>query len=127
LTHTGPLNYTLAGAVRQNLRVEGRLDQGPLKLAVAASDPTVEIDLKGAEQKLTLTVDLGEVQLSAPYSAVNPDALASGTFAIDWKGITATVTLDQTGISFKNVSLGNGTSTIKLDDVTLVAIDLNPA
>src|SRR5205823_1331504 len=69
----------------------------------------------------------GPVGAQLPWKAVSPDSLASGTLALDLRGATAAVTIadGQTSVKLTGLGLGGGTSSIKLDGASLLAVTLN--
>ena len=60
---------------------------------------------------------------------MDAESLATGTFTLDWKGLsfTATARDGDDVVRIDNIGLGDSTSRIKLDDHTLIAVDLNPS
>jgi hypothetical protein len=127
LQRNGEQDFTLSGSVLDAVDVEGSLADGPFALGVAAKDPLWSLHADGVVRTLDVTLDLGEVTLTAPWIDLFKTSLARGTFALDWKGLSAHVALDDGAktLDVTNIGLGDGTSTIKLDATTLVAIDLN--
>ncbi len=117
-------------AIRQELKIEGSLPGfGDLSFSSAAAEPLAALRLNGVAQTLTASIDLHRTQISMPWSAFDEFSGATGTLAIDWQGLSATVELgDSTSDSLfaiRNIGFGDGQSTVKLDDTTLLALDLN--
>jgi hypothetical protein len=65
----------------------------------------------------------------APWQMMNPESLATGTMAIDWGGLSGaiTVTDGDSRIRVTDLGFGDDTSTVALDELSLFALDLNPA
>ena len=123
----GRLDWTAALSVPQAIDVTGHVSEGPVAIHVDARDPMLSLRANGVRRELTATVDIGPVALTAPWKAVSPESLAVGTFHLDWRGLTGRVTLadGQSTLTFEDISLGDGTSSFKLDDVTLLSLALN--
>jgi hypothetical protein len=62
-----------------------------------------------------------------PNQMNDEGSLASGIWAIDWRGLSFTATAQDGAdeIVIDNIGLGDDTSTIKLDDTQLVGVDFN--
>lgn len=115
-------------AVRQPIRVEGSFPEvGMVAFSTAAADPLASLRFDGPNQRLTAAYDLGRTRLQAPYSAIDPLSLASGTFDLDLQGASATLVLEDAleALVVANIGFGDGTSTISLDEFELVALDFN--
>ncbi|HLU69103.1 MAG TPA: hypothetical protein VKZ63_22630 [Kofleriaceae bacterium] len=124
----GPQHVTLALEVREAIRVELDTADGRLAVSTEARTPLAALGLDGDDREIQLQVDVGRTVLSMPHAMMDPDSRASGTFALDWKGLSFTA-LARDGseqVAISSIGLGDSTSTISLDDTTLVAVDLNP-
>ncbi|GAB4569981.1 MAG: hypothetical protein Tsb0020_24470 [Haliangiales bacterium] len=75
-----------------------------------------------------LSYNLGRTTLSAPLSLPDSDNVEVSGLTVDLQGLTYDMTLSAGSdtVAIRNVGLGAGTSTVKLDDTELFAIDLNP-
>ncbi len=132
LTAYGPQDAGLAFSIREAVTISGGFPSiGNMSFSSAAADPLVELRVNGAEETMQAALALGRTQLSMPWAAINSDSLATGTFAIDWQGLSATLELSEAnanlpfGMLISNVGLGQGSSTAKLDEFTLLSVDLN--
>jgi len=114
-------------AVREAVRIEANADGGRIAFSTAAKDPLASLEIDAAAREITALFDLGETQLAMPYHMLDPDTLASGTWKLDWKGLsfTATARDGDDSIRIDNIGLGDDTSTIVLDDTQLLGVDLN--
>ena len=123
----GPKDVSVQLAVRRAVAIEGDLPGGHVAFSTAAADPLASLEVNAASRTLTALVDLGRTRLSAPWSMLNADSLASGVYAIDWQGLSlsASASDGDSSLHIDNIGLGDDTSTIKLGDHTLVAVDLN--
>lgn len=124
----GEADVSIEAAVRKAVRVDALLPgmEEPFRLSTAAKDPVVGVRMNGAASELTFDLDLGRTDVSMPWSQVSTSA-AGRLFAMSLGGISASTTLraGDTAARITNLGLGDGTTTIKVDDHTLVAIDLN--
>lgn len=125
LTVNGPKDVTLAGQVRQDVRIEAATADGPFAFSTAAKDPLWSIRAQGIERRLSLDLDLGVTTASFP--AMTDTGVLMGQMAIDWKGLSASVVLEDgaTSLVVNDIGIGDGQSTVKLGDETLLAFDLN--
>lgn len=123
----GPQEVAIQLAVRRAVAIEADLSSGHVAFSTAASDPLASLDIDAASRTVAVLLDLGRTRLSAPWSMLNADSLASGLYAIDWQGLsfTASASDGDDSLHIENIGLGDDTSTIKLGDHTLVAVDLN--
>lgn len=113
--------------VREALRFEtdSSGSGSAMKISTDARDPMFSM-LMG-ETKLAMTVDVGRTRVSGPWGDVQGDGLDLGNLDIDWQGLSYQIDLsaDSDILNVSNIGLGDGTSTIKLDGETLLAVDLN--
>lgn len=117
-------------AIREEIKIEGSIPGfGELRFSTAAATPLAALRLNGVAETLTASIDLNRTQLSAPWSALDELSFATGTLDVDWQGLSASVELGNTGsaslFAIRNIGLGDGQSTVKLDGATLLAFDLN--
>lgn len=118
----------LDAAIEQAARIEARTPEGPFSFSSAAKTPLLALTLDGARQEVQFALDIGRTQLSAPWSSIETESLVdSGVYALDFAGASYTTTLraDDQSIDITNIGLGDGTTTLKLDDHVLFAMDLN--
>lgn len=114
-------------AVREALRFEtdSSGSGSAMKISTEASDPLFSVLM--SETSLVMTVDVGRTRVSGPWGDIQGDALELGNLDIDWQGLTYQIDLsaDSDSVAVRNIGLGDGTSTIKLDSETLLSVDLN--
>jgi hypothetical protein len=113
--------------VRERIRFEtDSSGTGPaMKLETEASDPLYSVRM--SEESLVMAVNVGRTRVTGPWSEIQGDGLELGDLDIDWQGLTYEVTLaaGSDSLAVQNIGLGDGTSTIKLGDATLLSVDLN--
>jgi hypothetical protein len=113
--------------VREAIRFEtDSSGTGPaMKFETAASDPAYSVKL--GEASLTMAVNVGRTRVTGPWAEIQGDGLEIGDLDIDWQGLTYQVELaaGSNSLSVHNIGLGDGTSTVKLGDATLLSVDLN--
>jgi hypothetical protein len=118
---TGSL--TILGAKHAKLAVDIdraiSVDLDDLRLATAASH-LLAVDLDGNASKAAVSVALGETTAHLPGDELDPQARD-----LDLAGLSVDASFDGTTLALTNISLGNKTSTLKVDGQTAVAIDLN--
>jgi hypothetical protein len=121
----GPQDVSFQVAVREAVRIESE----GISFSTEAADPLASLRVEVAARRLTALLDLGRTRLSMPQSMNDEGSLASGLWSVDWQGLSFTATAQDGAdeIRIDDIGLGDDTSTIKLDDVQLVGIDLNPA
>lgn len=113
-------------AVREAIAIEVA-GASPMSFSTAAKDPLAQLLIDGVEREIVASFDLGRTTLSMPWSEWDWTSLATGTMNLDWQGLsfTAVVADGSNQIAIGNIGLGDGTSTLSLDDTALVSIDLN--
>lgn len=124
-----PKDVTVELSVRDAVTIQGQTSSGDsFSFSTAAADPLASIRIQAVARKITASLDLGRTTLSAPWQLLSPNSLASGRGAIDWKGLSGTMVLQDgaQSVQISDIGFGDGTSTIKLDNHTLFALDLNP-
>lgn len=129
LTVLGEAHVELDLATRSAVQIAGDFDGDAVAFTTAARQPIIAFEVDAVARQIGLSLDLGATTLTAPWSLIDDTSLASGVFALDWKGMSARATIAEgdTGIELEDIGFGDGTSTIKLDDQTLFALDLNAA
>ena len=126
LVVNGDKDVSLETAVRQPVRVEAALAQGAISFSSEAKEPMASIRLQ--ENQVTFRLDVGKTVLSVPWQLAGDGSLAQGdTFRMEFAGISVMTTLrpDDQSATIRNIGLGDGTTSIKLDDHALFALDLN--
>jgi hypothetical protein len=132
LVLNGPADVTVSFAIRQAVRVEGDLEAGSYLFSSAAKDPLFRARGEGAARRLSIDLDIGQTAVSFPWDSFSFDETedptpVSGQLAVDAKGLSGSVVLEE-GISqlrLSNIGLGEGKSTIKLDDYEILSWLLN--
>ncbi len=130
LTVHGSEDISVSVSIRERVAIVASIpDVGPLVYSSEAADPLFDLHLNAAEQEIGAVLALGRTQLSIPYAAFDDEeSNVQGNLSIDWQGLSAALLLNDNsggGIALTNVGFGEGQSTIKLDDTTLLSIDLN--
>ena len=125
----GDAHVAIGLAVRERVVIAMPAAGGRFDFSTEARDPLIELDLDGSARQVALLLDLGRTVVSMPMQEADPFSLATGTWALDWKGLSMTATArdGEDRIELTNIGLGDDTSTLSLDDTVLVAIDLNAA
>lgn len=104
-------------AVDIDRAVSVQLDE--LKFATAASQ-LLALELDGNTSKAALSVGLGETTAHIPGDEFEPQARD-----YDLAGLSVDASFDGTTIALNNISLGNKTSTVKVNGETALSVDLN--
>lgn len=124
----GQDDISIEAATRTALRIEAALPDmpAPFRFSTAAKDPLLAVRAQGTTQ-MELSFDLGRTELSMPWNLSEDGGAGDDVLAVVLAGMSASTTLraDATEAVISNIGLGDGTSSIKLDDHTLFAIDLN--
>jgi hypothetical protein len=126
----GAADVTLSLGIRQAVRVEGMLDSGRFAFASAAKEALVSARAEGGASRLSLDLDIGQTTISVPYDAFGDDSTASpitGQLDIDAKGLSGSVVLEEGAgqLRLTNLGLGDGKSTVRLDDYEILSWLLN--
>jgi hypothetical protein len=96
-----------------------------MKFSTEARDPLFSVRM--SETQMVMAVDVGRTRVTGPWGEIQGDGLELGNLDIDWQGLTYQIDLsaDSDVLAVRNIGLGDGTSTIKLDSETLLSVDLN--
>ncbi len=123
----GEQDVTLLGSILEAIKVEVAEPRGTVSLGLAASDPLASIHVQGLSQTMSLAINAGAFDLSLPYAIVTENDASTGTFAVHLDGLSASASLlsDNDVLTVTGIGLGDAPSTIKLDDTTLVEVNLN--
>lgn len=118
----GRRDVTFEAAVEQAIRVEMNLAEGPFKVSLDATDPTLQVRVRDADPVLAVRAAVGRIQLSGPL-----DQEITGLLAIDVAGLSGEMELGRSAesVTIRNVGLGDQTSELKLDGQRLLGVDLN--
>lgn len=123
----GQDDISIEAATRTALRIEADLPDmpAPFRFSTAAKNPLLAVRAQGTTQ-MELSFDLGRTELSMPWN-LSEDGGAGDVLSVVLGGMSASTTLraDATEAVISNIGLGDGTTSIKLDDQTLFALDLN--
>lgn len=112
-----------AVSVREAVAIAADWDGEHFEVRTAAATPLATVRLDGGAKEITASLDIGETYASFPYES--DLGVALGQAVLDWKGLSATATASANGIDITNIGLGDDTSTWKLDDHVLAAVDFN--
>lgn len=117
----------IQASVRERIRVEtDSSGSGPaLKLETEARDPMLSVHM--GRESLVMAVDVGRTRVTGPWAEIQGDGLDLGELDVDWQGMSYEIDLQANSdvLAVRNIGLGDGTSTIKLDSETLLSVDLN--
>lgn len=131
LKRNGPQDVSVELSARRAIRIEGTLPEGrgDYAFGLAAGDPLGSVRVRGPERSLELALDLGPFTVSVPWRELAPESALTGQLAVDWKGLSGSVLLDEAQqlLRLENLGFGDSTSSVKLGAETLFALDLNPA
>jgi hypothetical protein len=126
LSLNGPGDVSVVLAIPETVRVEGSTDEGQVKLDIEARDPLIAVHAVVATQSLELDLDWGATQLLLPARAVWEQA--PGNLELLLQGLTATLKVAAgQPLQIDGIGLGGAPSWIKLNDQTLLELDLNAA
>ncbi len=147
------LDYSVAFSILDGLKLLLQSDDGEqVSYSVAKTDPALELRVNGESETVSVRYNYGAVHYSAPLeqlmrlirddddddrtvdpsTAVAPEPAAAkeytGVVELSLAGYTGTLSYaaDSDHFQFRDVSLGNETSTLKHDGNVLAALDLNP-
>jgi hypothetical protein len=123
----GPEDVSFEIAVREDIAVAIDTEDGRVDFSTAARDPLASLRVDAAARALTALLDVGPTAASMPWQMANSASLATGTWAIDWSGLSFTASAQDgdDSVHIENIGWGDDTSTLRLDDAVLMAIDLN--
>ena len=139
------LDYSFLASVLEDVKVGVRQDSGDtMHVGVGKSVPTFELRFDGNARTVTGTLDVGAISVDGPLNAFRdvfdpeeydpsgapvPRPMYQGSVEGMLAGIEAGVTLDGSNdtITLDHVGLGDQTSTLKVDQNIIAALDVNPA
>lgn len=129
LIANAPQNVSIQLAARSDVAIDGTFDGERLAFSTAARDPLLSLDVNAAGRELGASIDVGRTQISGPWQSFAVDSNANGNLEVDWQGFSAGVTLEDGAqtLTVENIGFGDGTSTVSLDEFTLLSVDLNPS
>lgn len=144
LKRNAELDYSFLASVLEDVKIGERQDSGETMLiGVGKSIPTVEVRLDGNARTVTGTLDVGPITVSGPLNGFRdlfdpeeydanglpiPRPVYQGTVDGLLAGIEAGVTLDgsKDKLTLDHLGLGDQTSTLKVDQNVIAALDVNP-
>ncbi|WP_428265960.1 hypothetical protein [Haliangium sp.] len=96
-----------------------------MSMDIEARDPMYSVLL--GEDRMTMTVDVGRTRIVGPWDSFSDEGFDLGTLDIDWQGLSYQIEVEagQDRLAINDISLGDGTSAVKLDGATLLSVDLN--
>jgi hypothetical protein len=145
LRRNAELDYSFVSSVLEDVKVGVEVNPGEtVHYGVGRSVPTFELRLDGNARKVTGTIDVGAVTVDGPLNAFRdtfdpeeydtlgnpvPRPVYQGALAGLLAGIEGGVTLDGSSdtLTLNHLGLGDQTSTLKVDQDTIAALDVNPA
>jgi hypothetical protein len=124
-----PQDVSFELAIREALQIEGSFAGEDIRFSSAEADPLAALRINGIADTVVASIDVNRTQLSMPWSMLDEESNATGTFALDWQGWSASLDIGESvatnQLVIRNVGFGDGQSTAKLDEHTLLAVDLN--
>jgi len=145
LRKNAELDYSFLASVLEDVNVGVEVNPGEtVHYGVGRSAPTAELRLDGNARKVTGTLDVGPLTVDGPLNAFRdvfdpeesdslgnpvPRPIYQGALEGLLAGLEGGVTLDGSTdtLTFDHLGLGDQTSTLKVDQNTLAALDLNAA
>ncbi len=140
LVRNSATNYSLRLNVLRDLVVAGGDADETVELMVAASSPTMELNVDGDAKALTGTINYGAINVAAPLSAfmddeeydeagnLLPPKTYTGMIDAVLGGLNGSLTFDGTTdvLTLENLGLGDVSTTVSHDGNTLISVDVNP-
>lgn len=146
LVKNAALDYSLQFSVLEEMNLSMHDDNGDnISYSLGAASPAVELNVDGNTKTISATYNYSTMQWLAPLrmfadmfgddsseapadALPEPDKQYSGVVEMMIPGYTGTMsyTADSDEFRFSNVSLGQGTSTLKHNENVLASVDLNP-
>lgn len=121
-------DVSIVAAVREAIRIEAALpgDAGTLSFSTEARDPLFAARMNGPDLQLALALDIGRTVLSMPFDMFS-ETSTGHILSADLGGLSMATTLDDdaTAVTISGIGLGQDTTSVKLDDATIFAMDLN--
>jgi len=145
LKRNAELDYSFLASVVEDVKVGVRQDSGEtMHVGVGKSIPTFELRFDGNARTVQGTLDVGAITVDGPLNAFRdvfdpeqidpsgnpvPRPVYQGAVEGMLAGIEAGVTLDGANdkLTLDHVGLGDQTSTLKVDQNVVAALDVNPA
>ncbi|MFH0900205.1 MAG: hypothetical protein V2A73_06220 [Pseudomonadota bacterium] len=129
LVVNGKQDVTLSVDIKKAINLEVKNDKEGefVTFSTEARQPLASIRAEGLEETISFLFNMGQTTLSMPWEMFNDESDAGGLFKLDLKGVSFAFRLNEkmSELEIENIGLGNGQSTIKLNDHTLIAVDLN--
>jgi hypothetical protein len=152
LVENAARDYSLELNVLEAIAAEVEADGDVLTTSLGASSPAWNVRVDGNANSLSAGVDLAAFRLAGPLGAFaelfgesdrdgvsisdgaplpeqTPEGSHTGVLDVFLAGLSGTLryTADSDVLSFENLGFGDGTSTLKHDGNSLLALDLNAA
>jgi hypothetical protein len=145
LKRNAELDYSFLASVLEDVKVGSQNDAGADAVyGIGKSVPTFELRFDGNARKITGTLDVGAVTAEGPLNAFRdffdseeyddfgeplPRKNYQGTLHALLAGLEAGVAFDGSSdaLTLTHVGAGDQSSTLKLDQNTLLQLDVNPA
>jgi hypothetical protein len=127
LQENGEQDFTLSNSIDEDVHLRVANDNGEnIDIQAAKAAPLVSLQLKGLEKTAIFGVDLNEVLVNLPLSDIYNSA--TGKLIIDLAGLEGGIEISEAAeeLTLKGFGLGSKQSSIKHDDTSIVAIDINP-
>lgn len=127
-TKHGDHDFTVATSVLQAIRIETDTPNGAITFQTAVKKPLSSTRFIGPEQRLLMTVDVGETNILFPYKSYLSTGTAGQQLEVHLGGLSYSFDTRQGAqeIYVAQIGLGDGQSYVALDGRTIFTIDLNP-
>ena len=118
---------TVSMSIRERVAFQMTTEDGPVSFEAAATDPLARISVDAIARHLEIETNAGPVLAELPWSLIDGESAIGGTLRLDLAGGSGTVVVDDASdvVTLTDLSLGDDTTRITLDDQTIFAIDVN--
>lgn len=130
----GDQHYKATASITQAIHIAANLDGLDISFKLAAS--SVSLDMDGAARVLKMASKVGALDLVMPFAFGELDSLDPApttpaeptVIAIHVGGASASATFtgEQDALTLSGISLGDTTSTVKINGQNVLTLDLNP-
>ncbi|HEY3494075.1 MAG TPA: hypothetical protein VGK73_05285, partial [Polyangiaceae bacterium] len=145
LSRNAERDYSVTANVLEEVVVVGSDDGGQMRFSLGESVPTAELRLDGNARRITGTIDAGRFTASGPLNAFRdffdggteyddlgnplPEKTYTGDIELVVAGLEATASYDGATdqLSLGGFGIGDASSTLKWNGITVAQLDLNAA
>lgn len=134
LSRLNDQHYSAAISVTQAINITGDISEGA-RFSLKLQPSSITLDADNASKRVSISTRVGALDLDMPYSSSDdtsagpsPAPSTVGTLSVHIDGATANASFDgaQDTLTLQDISLGQSTSTVKLNGQNILSIDLNP-